>query len=120
MKNSTFTAEEASMLPLRRGSSVYINVHCGGMPTVMCVEVNNVTYEVFTQTVKVEYTNHRFRTIDSGLLNVEVFLTYEDAAKHACREYEQAIEEAERELAKRKKKLEELRTSFNTDVIPVK
>jgi hypothetical protein len=120
MKNQTFTAEEANKLPLHRGCSAYIIIHSGGMPTVRCVEVNNVIYEVFTQTVRVEYINHHFRIMDSGLLNFEVFLTYKDAAKRACRDYERAIEEAERELAKRKKKLEELRAGFNTDVIPVK
>lgn len=119
MDHSIFTAEEASKLPLYKGCTVYINVHCGGMPTVRAVEVSDVAFECFVSRVRIEYINHRFRTIDNGYLNHTVFLTYQDAAKHACHDYVKEIERLEQQLETKKKKLAELMASIEKNEVPV-
>lgn len=117
--NSIFTAEEASKLPLYKGCTVFINVHCGGMPTVRAVEVSDVCLRMFRFSCQNRIHNHRFRTIDNGYLNHTVFLTYQDAAKHACHDYVEEIERLEQLLETKKKKLAELMASIEKNEVPV-
>lgn len=88
------------------------------MPTVRAVEVSDVAFECFVSRVRIEYINHRFRTIDNGYLNHTVFLTYQDAAKHACHDYVEEIERLEQLLETKKKKLAELMASIEKNEVP--
>lgn len=106
---TTFEPEELKNITLHKGSTAYIKSSQGGVPVVLGVEVDHISYDIERKTVEVTYTNHHSRTQECGTLNLEVFFCADDANMSAIREYERVVQSLKRGWESAEAHLEQLK-----------
>lgn len=89
---TTFEPEELKNIPLYKGSTAYIKSSQAGVPIILGVEVDGISYNMSRKTVEVTFTNHHFRVQECGTLNLDVFSCADEANLSAIQEYERVVQ----------------------------